>query len=228
MESRPGSRRQFIKWLNIILVLVPIALICKGISIWVFFVNFKPGHDIVMYHDVIMSLTLLHVFGLLLPMTLVVIGITVAPPYEPRDVTETARLAYRIICVGLLVVTMAVLTAFAFTCETQRTSGPGFGSLLPIGMGIEPFIWISLALAINRFRTCCEGRGKSTIGIAAALTLGCGCTLLVSLALQMTGQEALIGLMLPSIAGILLALGLVLLVVGIRDAKLEISGYIYG
>ena len=54
------------KWLDVATALVVVSIIASLISIAVFFVNLKPGLDVVMWSDVIKAILLLHVFGLLL------------------------------------------------------------------------------------------------------------------------------------------------------------------
>lgn len=223
-----GSRRRFVKWLNVAMALLLFSIVSLLISIAVFYVNYRPGSDIVMYRDVIKSIILLHVGGLLLPFVAISLAITNPPPFEPTANSERIRKGSRIVVPLILLATIAVLTTLAFTCKTQKTSGPGLGTLYQVGLLLQPFVWILVGLALNSFRNGFDGRGRSTLGIAATLFAGCGIALIVSFIMNLIDASSLLAMMLPSIAGILLLLGLVVLTVGIRDAKFELSGYLYG
>ena len=216
------------KWLDVATALVVVSIIASLISIAVFFVNLKPGLDVVMWSDVIKAILLLHVFGLLVPMLFVTLAITNSPRPSLSKSDDSKRMVFRIIVPSLLAVSAIILIWVAYTCPTQKTNGPGLGLAFSVASFLQPFVWIGFGLALSNFRNSCEGNGRSAIGMAATMFLASGASLLIAIFLSFLFEKpTLFGMMLPSISGIILIIGLCTLVVGIRRAKMEHRGYIY-
>ena len=223
-----SKRRSFVKWLDVATVLVVISIVALLISIAVFFANLKPGLDVVMWSDVIKAILLLHVFGLLLPMVFVTVAITNPSRASLSKPEGSKRMLFRFIVPALLAASAIILIWVAYTVPTQKTNGPGLGLAFTIASYLQPFVWIGFGLALSNFRNACEGNGRFTIGMAATMFLASGASLLIAIFLSFLFEKpTLIGMMLPSVSGIILIVGLCTLVVGIRRAKMEHQGYIY-